>query len=256
MFNLTPLSRYNTFMEFNIADSIKLLYPQYFRERFTENNCEFLVSVFKDSHHNYVIPKAEFSKDDYEQNKKILDSFKTEGLEFSYYVPKELENTFKNSSESNELNYDCTARYVYKYLDQGYEIAEHEIIRLSEANFDMFLKAAEACFPGWDNTAFTTWCLNCPEVEMLGVLIEGQIAAFAGYFSKPEHEHVLLMNDGTVPEFRRQGLHDYVIKRRINEVLSIKGAATFYADVDEGEASHLGFIKWGFENGPLFVVYN
>lgn len=244
-------------MDFKIEDSINLLFPEYFRERFTENNCEFLVSVFKDSHHNYVIPTSEFSKGDYVQNIEILNSFKEKEIEFSYYVPGHINDVFKESvGESPLIGHDCTTRYIYKSADAAYDIAEHEIIRLSEANFDMFLKAAEVCFPGWDNTSFTTWCLHCPEVEMLGVLIEDQIAAFAGYFSKPEHKHVLLMNDGTIPEFRRQGLHDYVIKRRINEVLKIKGSAIFYGDVDEGEASHKGFLKLGFENGPLFEVYN
>lgn len=122
--------------------------------------------------------------------------------------------------------------------------------------FRMFYEAAAICFPGWNNVDFTKWCLDSPAVEMLAVMIDGEIAAFAGYFVKDTTDYALLMNAGTLPKFRRQGLHEHMIKLRINEVLKTKQSAIFYADVDEGEGSHLGLKKLGFEDGSVFVSYN
>lgn len=243
-------------MSFDIKKSIELLSPEYFKESISVNNSTFQISVFNDSKHNFIIPNNNFQQQDVIQNEKIIADFKSKGQEFSYYIPIEINDQLKGIIESTGVKFDCTTRYTFKYINKPYEIAEHEIIKMNEQNFDKFLEAANICFPGWDNISFTKWCLDCPAVEMLAVVIDGEIAAFAGYFSKPENDCVLLMNAATLPKFRRQGLHDYVIKKRINTVLESRQSAIFYADVDDGEASHLGFMKLGFEDGEVFVSYN
>lgn len=239
-------------MSFNIENSIKLLSPEYFKQDFEKNNCRFLVSVFKENQHNFVIPTQNLTTEDIAANEIILEEFRNQGLEFSYYVPEDVEMLIVDSGPK----LDSTTRYVSKQIDQPFEIKSHEVIKMDEGNFQQFIDAASICFPDWNNYDFTHWCLKCPNVEMLAVIIDGQIAAFAGYFIKPDQDYVLLMNAGTLPNFRRQGLHEYLIKLRINEVLKQKGPSIIYADVDDGGPSHEGFIKLQFEDGPIFRSYN
>lgn len=243
-------------MEFDIQNSIKLLTPEYFEHSFLDNNCQTLVSVFRESVYNLVIPDRNFSADDLKQNQQKLSRYTKEGKEFSYYIPSEFNTTVGKLVEESGAKYDFCARYIFKNTQEKYQIPEHEIVRLNEQNFDEFLAAAAICFPDWNNLVFTRWSLECPAVETIGVVVDGKIVAFAGYFSKPSSDYVMLMNDGTLPGFRRQGLHDYLIKFRISEVLESKDSAIFYADVDEGSASHKGFTKLGFEDGPIFYGYN
>ena len=86
-------------------------------------------------------------------------------------------------------------------------------------------------------------------------MIDNKIATFAAYMAKPDCKYVLLMNAGTLPEYRRQGLHDYMVKYRVNKNLEYKSDATFYCNVEKGEGSYLGLKKLGFEEGELYYVY-
>lgn len=243
-------------MTFDIQKSIKLLSPEYFEQAFNLNNCQHLVSIFQDAYHNFIIPDPDFAQVDATQNSKLLEKFNAEGKLFSYYIPKEIEPAIESLVTSTGLKRDGDTRYVFKNISEQYQIPDHQIIKLEESNLEQFLEAAIVCFPGWENESFTRWCLNCPAVEMLALTIEGKIAAFAGYFTKPGQDYVLLMNAGTLPEFRRQGFHEYMIKKRVNEILALRESATFYSDVDDGGASHLGFTKLGFEDGPVYAMYN
>lgn len=243
-------------MQFDIQRSITLLSPQYFREVTIQNNCQFLVSVFKENQHNFIIPSKEFTANDAAKNVAIIKQYAQEGTEFSYYIPDALFGEVEDVVGGTGVLLDGNTRYLFKHTNESYELPEHEVIRLNEDNFDKFRQAATICFPEWNNTAFTEWCLNCPEVTMLAVVIENEIAAFAGYFSKADDDYVLLMNAGTLPNFRRHGFHSYMVKYRINEVLKQKDSALFYVDVDDSGASHQSILKLGFENGPVFRSYN
>lgn len=100
------------------------------------------------------------------------------------------------------------------------------------------------------------WMLDCKEVTTLGVMQAGRIVSFGSYVYREDSNMVLLLNDGTIPAYRRQGLHSYLIKYRCNEILKKDDNAVIYADLEKGSGSHLGFSKLGFKDGPLYLVYS
>jgi len=128
---------------------------------------------------------------------------------------------------------------------------------MKKDNFDDFLKSIEECFEGWeDNYDFTKWMLETKEVTTLGIKQNGRIVAFGSYIQREGSNMAILINDGTVPSYRRQGLHEYLIKYRCNEIIKRNANAVIYADVEKESGSHIGFKKLGFKDGPLFWVYS
>ncbi len=244
--------------EFDINKSISLLKDDFYQKILDKPDFQVLVSIFHQSSYNYIIPKIPLENLDMKRVQKAISTWPKSEYGFSYYIPSELNPKENSFVKGNHLNLLYTDRYPYKQISnsQKFKLESKNIVDMSNENFDMFLKSTEICFPDWDNNKeFTTWCLNTSSITMLGVQEENNIVAFGAYMQKPNSDYVLLMNSGTLPEYRRQGLHEYIIKARINRVLEIKKEATFYANTEDKSGSHKGFTKLGFKNGPLYFVY-
>jgi hypothetical protein len=184
---------------------------------------------------------------------KVLAPWQKLGYNFSYYIPSTIVDEYKDFLAKKQLLYKDL--YIYMECSQKFEVVEENVVSLSKDNIELFLESTDICFPNWNNRNFTEWCLNTPSVSMIGVMKEGKIVSFGAIMQKESLDYVLLMNAGTLPEYRRQGLHEYVIKARINRVLENRQSALFYANVEPNEASHFGFKKLGFEDGPLYSVH-
>jgi len=240
---------------FYIKDSIELLFPSFYQKVIKREKYLIVISIFKDSDYNYIIPLVKsnlFDKGSVETDLKV---WRDKGYGFVYYIDKKLAESYEATDIISSVKlYDDL--YVFQHISQVYEIKEnYKIIKMGYENYDKFLDLSEKCFPEWNNKDFMLWCLKNKYVNTLGVVIDNRMVAFGSVFVKHNSEYVLIMNSATHPDFRRKGLHDYLIRYRINEILKRKKHLCVYANVEEKGASYLGFLKLGFLGGPHYFLY-
>ena len=244
---------------FRIEDSINLLNGILYKDVIDSDSYVILVSHFKGKSYNYIMPKTGYSTSIVENINKGIAPFLKEDYEFSYYIEDSLCLDWQTFIEKN-LKLEYSDLYLYCNDFSNVSLGDKEMVIMKKDNFDDFLKSIEECFSGWeDNYAFTKWMLETKEVTTLGVKQDGRIVAFGSYIQREESNMIILINDGTIPTHRRQGLHEYLIKYRCNEIIKKNRNAIIYADVEKDSGSHFGFKKLGFKDGPLFwyiVIYN
>jgi GNAT superfamily N-acetyltransferase len=234
--------------------SIALLKNGFYTDIIERKEYKILVSIFKENAYNYIVPKVEQNQIDFKEIENDTVSFKSDGFQFSYYISKELLSSYKTLTSKLSLQYSDL--YIYTEKPIKYGTSKYEVVEMKEENFEEFAKSAEICFPGWSNNRdFTKWCMTSEHNKMLGIKLDEKIVSFGAYYSSEDSSLILLMNDGTLPEYRRQGLHQELIKARINRALSKNPSSTFYANVEESGGSHQSYKKLGFSDGPLYFVY-
>ncbi len=240
-------------MKFNADQTFDLLKYDFYIKRLELANFTVWISKLKDASYNFIIPRSNDSAQPDPELDKALKSYTDNGYQFSYYIEEADIRLTSKLTKNRELLY--TDRYIFFETTHTYQLEEKALIYLNKENVDQFIEIGEICFPEWDTVPFTEWCLNSPNVEVVGIVEDGKIIAFAGYFARSDFDLILLMNSGTHPDHRRQGLHHYLVKLRINKNLSNGGHKTFYSNVEDGGASHQSLEKLGFQKGPLYYVY-
>ncbi len=242
---------------FDVQKSIELLKSDYYIDEFDTKEYQIVTSRFKNEAYNYIIPKVKHENLDLVSIEKYLSKYKQKGFKYSYYLNETLKNKYCEflKKDNQELSYDDS--YVYSEVKKRISIKDVNFVSVNKKNVNEFLNVAEICFPGWDNNEeFTYWCFESPYVEMIGIVKDSKIVSIGAYYSNDKSDYVLLMNDCTIPEYRKQGLHSKTIKIRINEVLKKKKKAFFYANVEKGEGSYRNYVKNGFKVGCQYFVYN
>lgn len=241
---------------FRIENSIRLLNGTLYRDVIDTSQYVILVSHFKGKSYNYVMPKIGYSASVVENVNKAINPFLKSDYGFSYYIEERLCLEWQTFIEKS-LKLEYSDLYVYRNVFLNMSLGDNEVVTMTKDNFDDFLKSVEECFSGWeDNYAFTKWMLETKEVTTLGVKQDGKIVAFGSYIQREGSNMVILINDGTIPTHRRQGLHEFLIKYRCSQVMKRNNQAIIYADVEKESGSHFGFKKLGFKEGPLFWVYS
>jgi hypothetical protein len=241
---------------FSIEKSINLLKDGMYTDVIDHPGYKIIKSIFKESVYNYIFPKTNPENIDFELVENELASFKSAGFEFAYYIDSTLMDDFENLINQQALKLQYTDRYVYLENPKPYEVEAKEVVELTSSNLDAFIEATEICFPNWSNNReFTKWCLTSPFNKMIGIEISNKIASFGACYFRKESDYVLLMNDGTISEYRRQGMQQYIMKERINRILKEKASPTIYANVEQDCPSHRNYSRIGFLDGPLYYVY-
>lgn len=237
-----------------LQDSINLLIDDFYSEHINCSTYDLLVSRFKEKEYNYIIPKVNFERLNFEDLAEKTLEYTKSGYEFSFYIDSKFIDSYRTKFDYFDLLYEDL--YIYGKFQSQFEVEKFKFVKSNERNLDQFINAAQICFPGWsNNNEFTKWCNNSVYNDLYGIEINESIASFAASFSKPNSEFVLLMNDGTLPDFQRQGMHNNLIKYRINKIIDKYGVKTFYANVEPNSQSHKNYQKLGFIEGPLFFVY-
>lgn len=241
---------------FDINNSISLLSDDFYIDIVEKPDYRILTSRFTDQFFNFIIPKVKPEKLNWVGIKLNTQKWIEKGYDYSYYIKDELTNSFSSYITSTSLKFSYSDLYIYKKISTKYQVQDEEIVKVDENNLDEFIDLANICFPeSIVNEEFTTWCMESPNVELLGIKRDNKIVTFGAYFHKRESDYVLLMNDGTLLEYRRLGLHNTMIKLRINEILDRKKKAIFYANVEPEGGSDFSYKKLGFKDGPIYHVY-
>lgn len=243
--------------KFNLTKSFNLLKEGFYQEVIEEPTFIILVSIFKDKSYNYIMPKVTLNYIDLSSINSFTEMYEKKGYKFSLYINDNLFESYKGYLISNKFKEKYNDLFVYKWNDRKFPIEDLNIVEVNSGNLKKFIKSANICFPDWDtNKSFTEWCYESPYVKMYGVEKDKEIISFGAYYIKDDSDYIMLMNDGTLPEYRRQGLHNNLLKFRINQCLEDKNRACFYSNVEPESNSHNSYLKEEFENSCLIGVYS
>lgn len=79
-----------------LQDSINLLLEDFYTQYINHPSYDLLVSRFKEKEYNYIIPKVNFEKLDFEDlAKKVLEYIKS-GYEFSFYINSKFIDSYRS----------------------------------------------------------------------------------------------------------------------------------------------------------------
>ena len=238
----------------------QLLSFGYFIDIQEHESFSFLKSIFKSPSYNFIVPKKLSNELDLTRVQELLETQETLGYKFSFYIPDDLVNAYKDFLNSFGYSFKYTDVYVSKQLDQKFNLdksLKYEFV--TESNLNEYLSLVDLCFPDYNNNKeYCEFCLTLSRRNVNANLLlykNGTLAGSASSMFSKDVGLAYMHNDCVHPNSRRQGLHHELIKKRINDSIDL-GIFEFYANVEENSASYNSYLKLGFQVALKMNVFN
>jgi RimJ/RimL family protein N-acetyltransferase len=252
-------------MTTELYDNNLRLFDQVLLDQVTKYpNFLHLRGIYKDEWYNFIVPSVTVDQLDFSATERLIKKEAENGYKVSYYIPVELNESYENKLK--EFGYDFLAaeQYIRKEMKEKYLLSELDIEQVNEATLESYLEASVTCFHDWPSNKeysekfFEIMNNNPYDDKEFNTYVgnkDGKVVSYGSIIIDHNAKLGYLHNSGTLKEYRRQGFHSEIVKRRCNWAFD-KGIKEIYAIVEEDSASFKSLSKLGFGIDSSFFIYS
>lgn len=236
-------------------------------EQLTEYNTFYhLKSRYPDEWYNFIVPKVVPEELEWSLALLVVEKEKLRDFRVSFYVDADAVEPYRRPLTQHGFSPMAIDDYMFfqmhKPLDvntKDVDIVEVDDETLTQKHIDI----SKACFIEWpNNEEYSRRIIDVAmnnrnaDVVLSNVIVnrKGESAAVGNMLGSKSLNLAYLHAMGTLPEFRRLGMFELLVKH-LSNVAWAQGITEIFSLMDTNAGSYRGFKKLGLKNKMSYQIF-